>query len=504
MTLNELLLEWSYRSEKGYPTLDNPSDISILKQILEKLNLPSNTIINSLKEASLNPGELKKDRIGKIKEPGIRVQLFLDKIEKNDEFELIDGVKITINKDYSQEAIERLEQYLINFQDNLSGLVFYYDQENPYALKTFKKTQEFGSSGGAGAGTEETKFQETAHAYGCAIAYYINNGPITGEDLNRENLEQASSYVNVDSSIDEVEDFLNKSPQWIDSISKSVNSIIKTFPNNNFKIHRGSEEIQRIYNAWSKVAKKEGDFKMADDKWNPADIWLMSNDLIGHDWSGNLEVLNGQISNFYADNKLIGISLKQIPKKREAKTVIQNDPEIPKENIYRFNEYDASIKSSNIEIKYTDSSKEDNPSENAGTLMLKNFNVDSGWCAEISGKAARGGKACHGGINDILKLNGIEQLPSSKDVKTAFKTYDENYYDKFYYLYDRFLENISKEDFKKTYEKTELGWKTAKYMGLEFLEKIYDNRDSADEIINDIMRYAASSTKASSQHIKIY
>ena len=45
MTLDELLLEWSYRSERGYPTLDNPSDISILKQILEKLDLPTNEII---------------------------------------------------------------------------------------------------------------------------------------------------------------------------------------------------------------------------------------------------------------------------------------------------------------------------------------------------------------------------------------------------------------------------------------------------------------------------
>ena len=49
MTLDELLLEWSYRSEKGYPSLDNPSDISILKQILEKLNIPSDTIIRKLK-----------------------------------------------------------------------------------------------------------------------------------------------------------------------------------------------------------------------------------------------------------------------------------------------------------------------------------------------------------------------------------------------------------------------------------------------------------------------
>jgi len=39
MTLNELLLEWSYRSERGYPSLGSPSDISILKEILLELNL---------------------------------------------------------------------------------------------------------------------------------------------------------------------------------------------------------------------------------------------------------------------------------------------------------------------------------------------------------------------------------------------------------------------------------------------------------------------------------
>jgi len=40
MTLNELLVEWSYRTEKGYPDLGNPSDILILKEILERLELP--------------------------------------------------------------------------------------------------------------------------------------------------------------------------------------------------------------------------------------------------------------------------------------------------------------------------------------------------------------------------------------------------------------------------------------------------------------------------------
>jgi len=48
MTLDELLLEWSYRSERGYPSVDNPSDVSILREILKELDLPADEIIDEL------------------------------------------------------------------------------------------------------------------------------------------------------------------------------------------------------------------------------------------------------------------------------------------------------------------------------------------------------------------------------------------------------------------------------------------------------------------------
>ena len=103
MTLDELLLEWSYRSERGYPTLDNPSDISTLKQILKELKLPSNTIISRVSEASLNPGELRKDRTPN------RAETFLKKIENNEEFELMDGSMIVIDKEQSADSIKKLK-----------------------------------------------------------------------------------------------------------------------------------------------------------------------------------------------------------------------------------------------------------------------------------------------------------------------------------------------------------------------------------------------------------
>ena len=52
MTLNELLVEWSYRTKKGFPDLGNPSDILILKEILESLDLPLEEIIPNLKEGT--------------------------------------------------------------------------------------------------------------------------------------------------------------------------------------------------------------------------------------------------------------------------------------------------------------------------------------------------------------------------------------------------------------------------------------------------------------------
>ena len=57
MTLDELLVEWSYRTKKGYPDMGNPSDILILKEILEKLELPTNIFNEQEDEPQSEPQE---------------------------------------------------------------------------------------------------------------------------------------------------------------------------------------------------------------------------------------------------------------------------------------------------------------------------------------------------------------------------------------------------------------------------------------------------------------
>ena len=68
MTLDELLLEWSYRTKKGYPSMDDPSDIQILREILEKLDLPLDSVLNQL--SKLSEDESDKTYANKDGEPG--------------------------------------------------------------------------------------------------------------------------------------------------------------------------------------------------------------------------------------------------------------------------------------------------------------------------------------------------------------------------------------------------------------------------------------------------
>ena len=181
-----------------------------------------------------------------------------------------------------------------------------------------------------------------------------------------------------------------------------------------------------------------------------------------------------------------------IGKNSEATVKIFNDTGIPPGNVYKYEGYKTTPKSSGLEILYT-----------GGSITCRNFDVVKGWSTEIKGKAAQGGKCGHTGVNDILKINNISPLPNQKDTVIAFKENNQEHYDKFYYLYDRFIENIDKESFKEKYDESKLSWKTGNYMGLEFLERLEDNEDKRNEILNDVMRYASSSTKFSSQFIKI-
>ncbi|MBT7896803.1 MAG: hypothetical protein HN564_07375 [Flavobacteriales bacterium] len=57
MTLDELLLEWSYRLKKGYPDMGSPSDIQVLREILVENDMPADDIIDELEGENTSDDE---------------------------------------------------------------------------------------------------------------------------------------------------------------------------------------------------------------------------------------------------------------------------------------------------------------------------------------------------------------------------------------------------------------------------------------------------------------
>ena len=152
-------------------------------------------------------------------------------------------------------------------------------------LNQFKKTSEFGAGSGAGGGSVDTRIMESAHCYALAIAYYIKQGPINEDDLlgatSSEQFAQAQQYVDVDAELDEIEEFFSRKEAWYLSIVKATNKIYELFPNKGYTIHRNSETVEMLYNAFRYSLEKKVDKSlqksfMKDDKWNPADIWLIN------------------------------------------------------------------------------------------------------------------------------------------------------------------------------------------------------------------------------------
>ena len=309
VTIDGILLEWSYRCNDGVVDLNNPEKKAILEQVLSELGIED---AQEITEVSLSPTQLEKpfpprsEFSSQYKDRG---EKFLDKIINNEDFTLNDGSTIKLDSDASSEAIKLLQNK--DYKALGKGVKLLVDTNGKeYSLAQFKKTDEFGSGKGSGAGVANTALQESTQCLANAIAYRVKNYPINKEDLNDENIESALQYIDVTSSVDEMKSFL-KDSSWAKTFINTANVLLAQFYNPNFEFHRGSSFTNSIYSAY-KTASKSEDISMQSDKWNPADIWLVSPSVKSITFPTNLKELNGLIAELLSSNKLIGVSLKKL------------------------------------------------------------------------------------------------------------------------------------------------------------------------------------------------
>lgn len=154
--VDRLLLEWSWRCEKGYPDLNSEKDIKILESILGE-EVVENLFELERKFNPLTWRDLTKD-------PD-RIERFLQKIKEGDPFDTTDGKQVQISfintENESEDSIESAfekggRSELIRLGgDTINRANFFKDKDgNTYSIGDFLKTQEFGGWG-KGSGTRE-------------------------------------------------------------------------------------------------------------------------------------------------------------------------------------------------------------------------------------------------------------------------------------------------------------------------------------------------------------
>jgi len=110
MTLDELLLEWSYRSKKGYPEVGNPSDIHLLREILTELGLPTDDILDELEAIQKVDEEEETSPQTKDSDDGIgQLRTQLGSHSKKDIIELVNKL------DLDEKQIQKLYHRVSNF-----------------------------------------------------------------------------------------------------------------------------------------------------------------------------------------------------------------------------------------------------------------------------------------------------------------------------------------------------------------------------------------------------
>ena len=111
MTIHEILTEWSYRLDRGYPEMDNPYDILILKQVLKNSGFDSKDIdktIQNLQENLFGPKEEKETTTQKDDDEIGQLRTQLGSHSKKDIIDLVNELDIDekeIQKLYHRVAV---------------------------------------------------------------------------------------------------------------------------------------------------------------------------------------------------------------------------------------------------------------------------------------------------------------------------------------------------------------------------------------------------------------
>ena len=353
------------------------------------------------------------------------------------------------------------------------------------------------AEGISGAGAEITALAESLQAYACATRQYL------GKDL--VDISQVTSKTIGDAECDRTLDKCMKTldENWFTSVVKTANQIFVDVPEaktgNKYKFYRGGKFVDSIYNEWRRMKKDSG--LTGDDKWNPADIWMVKKGFTLKTKWPTLREYNRYMYDEFARKNLIGISLKKLDPKGSAHSKIFNAGKPLTAEFTGIKLGPNMLDSKDIYIKFKSEGKD-------GEIQLRNFSsrpVPSSWQGEIKGKTAAGGKIGGGvifegaidtGVNRA-KLTLPNQTPIDKPTEAQFKQFATMFKE-----LSKSKESIPNLIIQaKAGHKKDKTWWMSKYIGIDLVYTMIKEK-KMDPLCSYMFQYASSATKNSSIFIK--
>ena len=364
-------------------------------------------------------------------------------------------------------------------------------------------------SKGSGGGSAATAIQEAAQCVYAAMRYYCGDVKhFTMEDLE-------CGWKHTDAPGVKLQDIMGLPKEWKEGSWKGANEIFEKVGGTGWKFVRGDSIIDdgAIKKAFGRVKKQTN--LSSEDKWNPADIWMVKESEIAEikkhlDGENTIDCLNNALLQRFNDGSLIGISLKKI--EGNARMDIKNNQPaaVRKANeTARFVKYDLTFTSSmDVYLYYGPGTFE--------KFQARNFGGSSkgDWKLELKGKSAAQGKIQGSVVIEILKNAGFTNISqfniptwseSAPGASAAQKKITNEIYD---LLKKHNATNFDKSKKAENNNKAQIAlqdksWRYSKLAGLRFLDWLKHTCSDKDMAMKEIYLYASSQSDKSSVYYKL-
>ena len=414
----------------------------------------------------------------------------------------------------------------------LLDVVVGYENNKPQVIRIEIKPE---NSGGSGGGAAATKIQESGTALFTAIRYMKRDDlechPKSADKcLTDEDYEKGWKFVRAPGvKLDEI---MSLSQDWKNVFILQANTIHKKVGGEGWIFVRGDDKIEAaISDRFKNVVAKDPMANLAqEDKWNPADIWMVKESKIDTlesllmmeetvDCLNNFLQLAFTNKNIQTKSKkkvprksLIGISLKKLGDsvRFEAKNKVNDEGLIKREQV-GFNKSATvnrlkAFTAIDVYLNYG--------TANTQSFQARNFGGKNkgDWKLELKGEFAAMGKIQGQVMRDLLKRAKFKNIPDEpkfsdcKDNSSNLEKIVDEIYEKFNNLKTKPNDWKGTEDeLKGKIREKDASYRYSKLSGLRLLEWI--NKlpvDKANSAMKEMYLYASSQSNKSSVYYKMF